>query len=465
MTQTEEPNITTETPQLSLGTAAARKLATTTKTVPQMQGITPRHLLRQLPWVEAKGAVYRVNRRLTYTLGDGRIEFTNTGSQVRVIPAELAELPLLRGFTDELALIALAGRFVQREYTAGDVLVEPGQAADQVYLLAHGRANMVASGKYGDEIVLDVLSDGDQFGAEALLDEGQWHYAVKAVTPCIVLSLTRQSFQEVAGSSDALRAQVEQFRARPSRPENKRGEAEIDLASGQYGEYELPGTFADYELQPRQYELAVAQTLLRVHTRVADLYNDPMDQTQQQLRLTIEALRERQEHDLINNREFGLLHNADLKFRIPTRNGPPAPEDMDELLRLRRKTRFFLAHPRAIAAFGKQCNRLGVYPDSVEVDGRAVMGWRGVPILPSDKLPINADNTTSILAMRIGEDDHGVIGLHHTGIPDEVQPSVSVRFMGISEKAIISYLVSVYYSVAVLVPDALGVLENVELGR
>jgi hypothetical protein len=37
--------------------------------------------------------------------------------------------------------------------------------------------------------------------------------------------------------------------------------------------------------------------------------------------------------------------------------------------------------------------------------------------------------------------------------------------MGISEKAIISYLVSCYFSAAVLVPDALAVLENVELGR
>jgi hypothetical protein len=35
----------------------------------------------------------------------------------------------------------------------------------------------------------------------------------------------------------------------------------------------LPGTFADYETSPREYELAVAQTLLRVHTRVTDLYN------------------------------------------------------------------------------------------------------------------------------------------------------------------------------------------------
>ncbi len=37
--------------------------------------------------------------------------------------------------------------------------------------------------------------------------------------------------------------------------------------------------------------------------------------------------------------------------------------------------------------------------------------------------------------------------------------------MGINEKSIISYLVSTYYSAAVLVPDALGVLENVQIAR
>jgi len=46
--------------------------------------------------------------------------------------------------------------------------------------------------------------------------------------------------------------------------------------------------------------------------------------------------------------------------------------------------------------------------------------------------------------MRIGEEDQGAIGLHQTGIPDEIQPSLSVRFTGISEQAIISYLVTAY---------------------
>ncbi len=94
-----------------------------------------------------------------------------------------------------------------------------------------------------------------------------------------------------------------------------------------------------------------------------------------------------------------------------------------------------------------------------------MLGWRGVPLLPCNKIPITGDSTTSILAMRTGEENQGVIGLHQTGIPDEVEPSLSVRFMGIDEKAIISYLVSAYYSAAILVPDAVGVLENVDIAH
>jgi hypothetical protein len=210
----------------------------------------------------------------------------------------------------------------------------------------------------------------------------------------------------------------------------------------------------------------VAQTVLRVHTRVADLYNQPHNQTEEQLRLTIEALRERQEHEMINNRDFGLLHNADLSQRIPTRGGPPTPDDLDELLtKVWKEPGFFLAHPRTIAAFGRECNRLGLYPESAEMSGNRVPAWRGVPILPCNKIPVTDTLTSSILLFRVGLPNQGVIGLQQTGIPDEYQPGLSVRFMNISEKAIISYLVTAYYSAAVLVGDALAVLEDIEIGR
>ncbi|AXK32032.1 cyclic nucleotide-binding domain-containing protein [Streptomyces armeniacus] len=447
----------------SLSTAAARKLATTTKTPPQMQGISPRWLLRVLPWTETKGGSFRVNRRLTHTLGDGRVEFVATGTDVRVIPAELREIPHLRALDDPDVLRALADRCEQREYAPGDTVAAGGAPVEQLVLLAHGKLRRTGTGPYGAENLLGTLADGDHDGDQVLTPEpGSWPYSLTAVTRCTVLTLPLTGIRELAERSGTLRAHLERHTSRPLPPRNRRGEADIALSSGHTGEPELPGTFADYEPEPREYELAVAQTVLRVHTRIADIHNGPMDQVGEQLRLTVEALRERQEHDLVNDRGFGLLHNADLKQRIPTRSGPPTPDDLDELISRRRRTRYLLAHPRAIAAIGRECSSRGILPPETEFEGTRVRTWRGIPLLPCDKIPVT-DGVTSVLAMRTGEDDQGVVGLRQTGIPDELEPGLNVRFMGIDERALLSYLVSTYYSAAVLVPDALGILEDVEV--
>jgi CRP-like cAMP-binding protein len=450
----------------SLSTAAARNLATTTKTVPQMQEITNRWLLRVLPWVQVSGGTYRVNRRLTYALGDGRVSFTNVGDQVRVVPPELTELPPLRGFADLAVLENIAERFDQIRFQAGDTIVQSGQPAEGLYLLAHGKARKIGTGGYGNEAVLTVLADGSFFGDRTLVEQDlTWEYSVRATTDCIVLTLPRLAFQELVAASEPLATHLAQASHRRVPRQNRHGEAEIEMSAGHAGEVALPHTFVDYALSPREYELSVAQTVLRIHTRVADLYNQPMNQLEQQLRLTAEALRERQENEVVNNREFGLLHNADLRQRIHTRTGPPTPDDLDELLGRRRSTHALFAHPRAITAFGRECSRRGIYPPTVDYQGHQVPSWRGVPLFPCTKIPITDAHTTSIIAMRTGEADQGVVGLHQVGIPDEYQPGLSVRFMGIDEQAIISYLVSAYFSAAVLVPDALGVLESVELGH
>ncbi|WP_375472926.1 family 2B encapsulin nanocompartment shell protein [uncultured Nostoc sp.] len=416
--------------------------------------------------MQITGGAYRVNRRLTYDVGNGRVSFTNTGSQVRVIPQALCELSLLRGFEDIEVLNALADRFVQQEFASGEVIVQEGQPADQVFLIAHGKVNKLKAGKYEAEALRDILADGDCFGGEAIvLSQDTWEVSLRAVTRCIILSLSVQAFRELMNQSATLQTQVDRFRAILSKPQDKHNQAEIVMSAGHSQETELPRTFVNYDLNPREYELSVAQTILRVNARVADIYNEPMNQTEQQLRLTIEALRERQEYEMLNNPDFGLLHNADLKQRIYTRTGPPTPDDFDELLSRRRKTHFFLAHPRAIAAFGRECNRRGIYSPSREVNGKIVPAWRNYPIFPCNKIPITKEGTSSILVLRTGEENQGVIGLHKTGIPDEYQPSLSVKFMGINEKAVISYLVSAYYCAAILIPDALGILEDVEIGR
>ncbi|MEV0775729.1 family 2B encapsulin nanocompartment shell protein [Streptomyces sp. NPDC050433] len=450
--------------QQSLGTAAARNLATTTKTPPQMQEITSRWLLRMLPWVQVQGGTYRVNRRLSYAVGDGRVTFVQTGDRVAVVPAELGELAALRGFEDKEVLTELANRCEQQEFGAGQTVAASGSAADRVYLLAHGRVERVGEGPYGDETVLEVLADGAYFGDQALVDpDATWQYTARAATACTVLVLTRQDVLNLAERAGSLRGHLDALASVPEQRTNKYGEAAIELSAGHVGEAVVPHTFVDYEAAPREYELSVAQTVLKVHSRVADLYNQPMNQTEQQLRLTVEALRERQEHELVNHREFGLLNNCDYGQRIQPHDGAPTPDDMDELLSRRRGSKMFLAHPRAIAAFGRECNKRGLSPTTVDVAGTHVPAWRGVPIFPCEKIPISDTRTTSIICMRTGEAEQGVVGLQQSGIPDEIEPSMSVRFMGIDEQAIISYLVTAYYSAAVLVPDALGVLENVEV--
>jgi hypothetical protein len=227
----------------------------------------------------------------------------------------------------------------------------------------------------------------------------------------------------------------------------------------------LPQTFVDYVEDPREYNLAAVQTIVDVHTRISDLYSKPYNQISEQLRLAIETIKERQESELINNRNYGLLHSVVPEQRIKTRKGGPAPDDLDELIaRVWKEPGFFLLHPLAIAAFGRECTRRGVPPPTVSLFGSQFLTWRGIPLIPSDKLPIE-NGKTKIILLRTGESRQGVIGLFQPGLQGEQTPGLSVRFMGINDRAIASYLVSLYCSLAVLVDDAIAVLDDVEIGN
>jgi len=230
-------------------------------------------------------------------------------------------------------------------------------------------------------------------------------------------------------------------------------------------EIDLPEIYVDYEEKPREFTLNAVTTVLDVQTRISDLYRSPHDQIREQLRLMIEKVKERQESELVNNTEYGLINNVVPEFKIKARKGAPTPDDLDELIaRVWKEPCFFLAHPRAIAAFGRECTRRGVPPPTANLFGSQFLTWRGIPLVPSDKLPIKSEKT-SILLLRTGEKKQGVIGLFQPGLPGEVSPSLSVRFMGINHKAIASYLISLYCSIAVLTEDAIGVLENVNVDQ
>ncbi|MBM9548954.1 hypothetical protein JWG40_18145 [Leptospira sp. 201903074] len=248
---------------------------------------------------------------------------------------------------------------------------------------------------------------------------------------------------------------------------------QVDVLCGQKGEQELPETFVNYEEKPREYTLSLISTILDVQTRVSDLYSSPHEQINEQLRLAIESVKEKQELELINNEDYGLLKNVPTHQRISTRKGPPTPDDLDDLItKVWKEPSFFLAHPLAIAAFGRECTRRGVPPATVTMFGSQFLTWRGLPLIPTDKLLVNgetnpksATGTSNILLLRVGEKKQGVVGLFQSNLPGEQTPGLSVRFMGINRSAIGSYLISLYCSAAILTDDAIAALDNVDVGN
>jgi len=105
-----------------------------------------------------------------------------------------------------------------------------------------------------------------------------------------------------------------------------------------------------------------------------------------------------------------------------------------------------------------------VPPPTVSLFGSQFLTWRGLPLIPSDKVPVE-NGKTKILLLRVGEKRQGVVGLYQPNLVGEQSPGLSVRFMGIGRAAVASYLISLYCSLAVLTEDALAVLENVEIGK
>ncbi len=460
--------------QHSLSTKVARQLSTTTKTVPMMQEITPRWILKLLPWVQVESGTYRVNRRKVVVRDDKKIFFTEAGDRISLEPNNLRSMCLFRD-VEEPVLDAIAPMFVMKKYRSGQTIIKEGDKGDHFYIIGRGKVEVTTLSQHGKKLRLAVLGPGNWFGEVALFHDTPRIATVTTLTDCMLFSLDKNKFNAAIKKSVKLH---ENFMCSVQKccdakaQVNEYGESRISIDSGHEGEHALPETFADYEDDPREYPLSVVQTVVRVHTRVSDLYNEPLNQLREQLRLTIHGMKERQEWEIINNREFGLINSVAPSMRVQARYGTPTPDDMDELLsRVWKKPAFFLAHPKAISAFGRECTRRGVPPPTVSLHGSPFLTWRGVPLIPCDKLLVNGRTNvqknfgkTSILLMRVGEKEQGVVGLHHAGLTGEITPSLSVRLMNINNEAVASYLLTLYFSAAVLTDDALAALEDIDIG-
>ena len=362
--------------QRSVTTSVARNLASTTKTSPKMMSITPRWLLNLLPFVQVNGGTYRVNRTKVELAKAERIGVDFTEGAATFSPESLRSVPLFSKLPDAITA-RMATRFKTEEVSLGNKLVVEGEDGNKFFIIAQGQVEVLSKGIHGSDLRIALLSDGEYFGENDVVSENPSDVTIRTITPCVLLAISRKDLETVLGELPNLNDEFKRVIAEHQELRstvNRYGERNIDLVSGFAENVEIPETFVDYTATPREYSLSAVQTVVRVHTRVSDLYNDPFNQLQEQMRLTIEGIKERQEWDLINSKKFGLINSVDPAMRISTRYCAPTPDDLDELLALVwKKPAFFLAHPRAIAAFERECTWRGVPPVTMNLFGTPVI--------------------------------------------------------------------------------------------
>jgi CRP-like cAMP-binding protein len=313
--------------RLSLSASAARNLATATVTVPQNTARTPRWLHRLLPWVDVDGGVYRVNRRKVVVAQPGRIAIQLEADKAQAEPQSLRAIPLFSALA-EADLKAIATQLATESHALGEVIAKEGSAAKKLYIVAQGKVELSIVGPHGERLSQALLGQGHYFGEAALAEEAGRLPTIKALTAVTLLSLEKTKVDALGKKLPAVAAALAaepQRRQTAAAQANEHGESVIDLLTVEGGEPTLPTTFVDYREDPREYHLSTIQTILRTHTRVTDLYSNKIDQLREQVRLTVEAVNEWEEWELINNPHFGLLNEVAAAQRIPTRSGPPHP--------------------------------------------------------------------------------------------------------------------------------------------
>ncbi len=226
----------------------------------------------------------------------------------------------------------------------------------------------------------------------------------------------------------------------------------------------VQASYARYESTPREIRLEPIQSVVKISTRVPQLYSNNHDQLKLQLALTAEFIYETKENLCFNHPEYGLLNNvhSDMKVRA---SGPPTPDVLDDLLaRVWKRPDMFVLHPQALAEFRKQATANSITLDEVRMFGSSFSCFRCVPLVPSNKLGLSSgaggSQVTDVLLMRLGLEKQGVICLCQDGLKaSPMLPYITVEEMRTDDNSVANYLLTTYCAMAVLSPGALASAE------
>ena len=108
----------------------------------------------------------------------------------------------------EKSLHALEQLSVLRRYPKNTILFIEGDESAHLYIVKKGKVSASVAGDDGREVILNYMGEGDYFGELALLDGQPRSATVRTVTPCEVIAISRNSFQDLLKTNPEFVTQV-----------------------------------------------------------------------------------------------------------------------------------------------------------------------------------------------------------------------------------------------------------------
>jgi ATP-binding cassette subfamily B protein len=134
--------------------------------------------------------------------------FFFTEGSVQVKAEKLKRYPILEKIDSNL-LEEMAELFVTESYPANRIVVREGTSGNRFYLIARGRVSVLKTNPQGKEERVAILDDGDHFGEIALIENVRRTATVRTLTPCVLLTLHREHFQNLMQQAPSVKEELQ----------------------------------------------------------------------------------------------------------------------------------------------------------------------------------------------------------------------------------------------------------------
>jgi HD-GYP domain-containing protein (c-di-GMP phosphodiesterase class II) len=109
---------------------------------------------------------------------------------------KIQELPFFSDL-DEIELNKILPFTKKHHYKPGSIIIEENTYAYTFSMILQGKVEIYKELEDGDEMIIDILTEGDFFGEMALLDEGLRSASVRALEITTILEISRENFEQL----------------------------------------------------------------------------------------------------------------------------------------------------------------------------------------------------------------------------------------------------------------------------